>query len=156
MLRLNLQKEPYWLELPAKVRVKVRPLTTTLMSAAQSQVIKQIRENDKITDTDEKLGLSEALLIKALARLSLIEWEGVLLPDDDAIAPINENTVSDLMDIWFIAQEFWKQYSNSLQLLEIEGNESGLEPSGISEEGQSIARAVLMPTSPAAIGKTKK
>ena len=44
MLRLNLKKEPYWMDLPSGVRVRVRPLSTAIMNAAQSLVIKQIKE----------------------------------------------------------------------------------------------------------------
>ncbi|TAF38296.1 MAG: hypothetical protein EAZ66_06560 [Alphaproteobacteria bacterium] len=42
MLKLDLQKKPYWLELPAGIRVKVRPFTSALMNAAQLSVKKQI------------------------------------------------------------------------------------------------------------------
>ena len=85
MLRLNLKKEPYWIDLPADVKVKVRPLSTAIMSAAQSSVIKRItdwRQERKsrfdvgadmsdvpdVDDEETRLGLSESLLIKALAR----------------------------------------------------------------------------------------
>ncbi len=158
MLRLNLKKEPYWLELPAAVRVKVRPLTTAVMSAAQSQVIKQIiamREACKtdptlpdVDDDQTRLSLSESLLIKALARNSIIEWEAVMLPDSDALAPINDQTVNDLMDIWFVAQEYWKQYTSSLSLLDAEGNGSGLAPSGTSAAGQDTAESATTNNSP--------
>ena len=36
MLRLNLAREPYWLDLGRGVRVRVDPLTTALMVAARS------------------------------------------------------------------------------------------------------------------------
>ena len=36
MLRLNLAREPYWLDLGLDVRVRVEPLTTALMVAARS------------------------------------------------------------------------------------------------------------------------
>lgn len=162
MLRLNLKKEPYWMQLPASVRVKVRPLTTAVMSAAQSQVIRQIvaiREACKtdltlpdVDDEQTRLALSESLLIKALGRGAIIEWEGVMLPDSDALAPISDQTVNDLMDIWFMAQEFWKQYTNSLSLLDAEGNGSGLAPSGISAAGQDTAESATTKGSPAPEG----
>lgn len=149
MLRLNLKKEPYWLELPANVRLYVRPLTTAIMSAAQSQVIKRIlamREERKadptlpdIDDEQTRLGLSESLLIKALARGAVIEWQGVMMPESDDPASVNDQTVQDLMDIWFIAQEFWKQYTSSLFLLEAEGNGSGLAANGTMAAGRGTA-----------------
>jgi hypothetical protein len=157
MLRLNLKKEPYWLELPAEVKVKVRPLSTAIMSAAQSSVIKQItdwRQERKsrleigadagdlpdVDDEETRLGLSESMLIKALARGAIIEWQGVLIAKGDAPASVNDQAVNDLMDIWFVAQEFWKQYTNSLTLLEAEGNGSGLAVSGTSAAGLDIAK----------------
>ncbi len=162
MLRLNLKKEPYWMQLPASVRVRVRPLTTAVMSAAQSQVIKHIiamREACKtdptlpdIDDEGTRLALSESLLIKALARGAIIEWEGVMLPDSDALAPISDQTLGDLMDIWFVAQEFWKQYTSSLALLDTEGNGSGLAPNGTLAAGQDIAESATTSSFPAPEG----
>lgn len=157
MLRLNLKKEPYWLDLPAGVKVKVRPLSTAIMSAAQSSVIKQItdwRQERKsrldigtdvsdLPDVDDeltRLGLSESMLIKALARGAIIEWQGVLASEGDASPQVTHQNVGDLMDIWFVAQEFWKQYTASLSLLEAEGNASGLAAAGTSAAGLDIAK----------------
>ncbi len=160
MLRLNLKKESYWLDMPANVRLHVRPLTTAIMSAAQSQVIKRIlamREERKadpalpdVDDDQTRLGLSESLLIKALARGAIIEWQGVLMPDSDTSAPVNDQSVHDLMDIWFIAQEFWKQYTSSLFLLEAEGNGSGLAANGTTAAGRATATRARKRKSPAA------
>src|SRR4051812_43732848 len=137
MLRLNLKKEPYWLELPAKVRLLVRPLSTAIMSSAQSLVIKQITSQEVANP-----GLSESLLIKALGHSAIIEWQGVMNAEGTEPAPVNEQNINDLMDIWFIAQEFWKQYTSSLFLLEEEGN--GLEPAvnGTSAVGSAIVKSV--------------
>ncbi len=171
MLRLNLKKEPYWLDLPAGVKVKVRPLSTAIMSAAQSSVIKQItdwRQERKsrtdigadvsdLPDVDDeltRLGLSESMLIKALACGAVIEWQGVLGSVGDTVSPVNHQTVNDLMDIWFVAQEFWKQYTASLSLLEAEGNASGLAAAGTSAAGLDIAKDAMTKNSRAV--KVKK
>lgn len=167
MLRLNLQKEPYWLDLPADVKLKVRPLSTAIMSAAQSSVIKQItdwRQERKsrlevgadvsdlpdVDDEETRLGLSEALLIKAMARGAVIEWQGVLNSAGDAPAAVNDQAVNDLMDIWFIAQDFWKKYTASLSLLDAEGNGYRLAASGTSAAGQDIAEPATTKPSRAA------
>lgn len=156
MLRLNLKKEPYWLDLPADVKLKVRPLSTAIMSAAQSSVIKRItdwRQERKsrlevgadvsdlpdVDDEETRHGLSESLLIKAMARGAVIEWQGVLNSAGDAPAVVNDEAVNDLMDIWFIAQDFWKKYTASLSLLDAEGNVSGLAVNGTSAAGQDTA-----------------
>jgi hypothetical protein len=150
MLRLNLKKEAYWMDLPSGVRVRVRPLTTAIMNAAQSTVIKQIKalQADEAADIrpnlqneESRFGLSEALLVKALALAGIIEWEGVMNAAGDAPAPVDEQSVYDLMDIWFIGQEFWKQYTASYFTLEVEGNESRPGANGTTAAGLDTAPA---------------
>lgn len=170
MLKLNLQKEPYWLELPAQVRVKVKPLSSAVMQVAQNQAVREMLELRKeraarlesgadvtgipdIDDSHIRNALSETLLINALARQAILEWEGVMLPDNDAPAPVNAQTVADLMDIWFIAQEFWKQYTRSLDLLAIEGNGSRPVANGTSAAGRNTARDARKRSSRAPRGK---
>lgn len=170
MLKLNLQKEPYWLTLAPGVRVKVRPLTTAIMSAAQAEVIKEmlaIREerqrrlemNADVSDVPDidnehiRLGLSEALLIKALARSAILEWEGVLQPDSDASAPVADHAVNEVMDVWYIAQAFWKRYTGSVSLVETEGNGSRPAANGTSAAGRATARRAKKPISPVAEAK---
>jgi len=167
MLRLNLKKQPYWTDLPAGVRVKLRPLSTAIMSAAQSCVIKQITgwrrecisrleagadigDIPDVDDEETRLGLSEALLIKALARGAILEWQGVLTGDGDAPAAVSDQAVNDLMDIWFIAQDFWKHYTDSLFLLEAEGNASRPAANGTSAAGRDIAQPAMTKPFPAA------
>ena len=137
MLKLDIKTEPYWIELPAKVRVKVKPVSTAIMSAAQSMALdnyRQLVESGELDPANDALrkGMSESLLIKALARLSIVEWEGVLAADNDNLAPINDKTVSDLMDIWLLAQEFLKIYVTQFKLLETEGNVLAPAANGIS------------------------
>ena len=137
MLKLNLKTEAYWIDLPGKAKVKVKPISTAVMSAAQSMALENYRqlvdsgELDPANDALRK-GMSESLLIKALARLSIIEWEGVLASDSDDLAPINDKTVSDLMDIWLLAQDFLKLYVTQFKLLETEGNVSAPAANGTS------------------------
>lgn len=166
MLKLNLQKEPYWLELPAQVRVKVKPLTSAVMQMAQNQAVREMLELRKERDSRMETGadvtgipdigdphtrnaLSETMLVKALARQAILEWEGVMLPDSAAPAPVNAQTADDLMDIWFIAQEFWKQYTRSLDLLESEGNGSRPAANGTSAAGRNTAGGARKRSSPA-------
>ena len=163
MLRLNLKKEPFWMDLPSGVRVRVRPLTTAIMNAAQSMVIKQIKalqaeESADIRPNFEseeiRLGLSEALLVKALAVGAVIEWEGVMNAAGDAPATVNEKGVCELMDIWFVGQEFWKQYTTSYFALEVEGNASRPGVTGTLAAGLPTAPAASPKASPAAKAKT--
>lgn len=156
MLRLNLQKEPYWMDLPSGVRVRVRPLSTAIMNAAQSLVIKQIKEMQEDEsvlkpnlDVDSiRFGLSEALLVKALAQAAIIEWEGVMQSEGDTAAQVTQQSVAELMDIWFIGQEFWKQYTTSYFVLEVEGN--------ASRPGVNGTTAAGLPTAPVASRKNSR
>ena len=137
MLKLDLKTEAYWIDLPAKVRVKVKPVSTAIMSAAQSMALDNYRhlvESGELDPANEALrsGISESLLIKALARLSIVEWQGVLAADSDDLAPVNDKNVSDLMDIWLLAQEFLKAYVTQFKLLETEGNVLAPAANGIS------------------------
>jgi hypothetical protein len=147
MLKLKLKREPYWIDLPSSVRLFVRPLSTAIMSAAQSSVIKDIaalkEKKDAILDAktdDEHRGLYHSLLIKAVARHAIIKWENVLSQDSDEIAPVVDKNINDLMDIWFMAQDFWRQYTDALSMLESEGKFSGLEQSGTSVAGPDTAK----------------
>jgi len=44
MLKLNIQTEPYWLELGIGVRVKVRPCTSPIFYAARALMNKRLTE----------------------------------------------------------------------------------------------------------------
>jgi len=144
------------MDLPSGVRVRVRPLSTAIMNAAQSIVIKQIKEMQEDEsvlkpnlDVDSiRFGLSEALLVKALAQAAIIEWEGVMQPEGDAVAKVTQQSVAELMDIWFIGQEFWKQYTTSYFVLEVEGN--------ASRPGVNGTTAAGLPTVPAASRKNSR
>jgi len=137
MLKLDIKTEPYWLDLPGTVRVKVTPVTTAIMSAAQAMALDDYRKLadsggiDPMNDAMRK-GTSESLLIKALARLAIVEWEGVALADGGDAAPLNDQTIGKLMDIWLVAQEFLKAYVTQFTLLVTEGNVSAPVASGTS------------------------
>ena len=58
------------------------------------------------------------------------------------------------MDIWFIAQEFWKTYTDSFSLLEAEGKSLKKDAAGTLEEEAVTAKPVRSQASHAA--KVKK
>ena len=71
MIRLDLSREPRWLDLGHGVRLRVAPLTTSLMAAARSDPsvtgLPEGASNETIAVT----------MAKALARLVVLDWEGV-------------------------------------------------------------------------------
>ena len=137
MLKLDIKTEPYWIDLPSNVRIKVKPITTAVMSAARALSLADYRnmvdggELDPNNDAQRK-GASDSLLIKALARLSIIEWSGVYDAAGEQPVPVNDQNIISLMDIWLVAQEFFSAYITQMSLLEIEGNVSAPAANGIS------------------------
>ena len=113
MLRLDLQREPVWLDLGHGVRVHVRPCTTALVMAARAAIPRALDA--------ASVGERTAALVKALARLAIDGWEGV---GDAAGQPIELTAagVDALMDLWPIAEAFERLYFGPALLLDEEKN----------------------------------
>ena len=110
MITLNLRKNPYWIDLPDNVRVFVKPVTTAIMNTAQSEVVK----NFKDTDAKPNDGQIQSDLIKALARKSIIKWENVSMANTDKPAEPSATNINQVMDIWYLAQDFWNKYATNI------------------------------------------
>lgn len=114
MIRLDMKREPYWLDLGYDVRVQVRPATTALVMAARVTALKEA-----VADADA--GVRSAALIKKLAELAIIAWEGVG-DSEDNLAEVAPEAVSALMDLWPIADAFERLYLAPTLILEQEKN----------------------------------
>ena len=112
MITLNLKRENYWLDLISGVRVHVRPASTALVMAARVAALKE--------DGDEP-ALRSTTLIKRLAQLAIVEWDGVGGEDGEAL-PVTPEGVFALMDLWPIAEAFERLYLGPALLLEQEKN----------------------------------
>ncbi len=112
MIKLDLKREDYWLDLGYGVRVKVHPASTALVMAARVSALK--------ADTEDAGGRSAAL-IKKLATLAITEWEGVA-DDEGNPASVTNEGVEALMDLWPIADAFERLYLSPTLLLEQEKN----------------------------------
>lgn len=137
MLKLDIKTEPYWLGLPCGIRVRVKPVSTAVIGAAQAMALKEYRallDGGMLDPLNEELrnATSDSLLITALAQLAILEWEGVIAADGGEPAPVNGRTVGDLMQIWLVAQAFFKSYTEQFNLLETEGNVSAPAANGTS------------------------
>ena len=117
MIRLDLKREPHWLDLGHGVRLHVRPCTTALVMAARAATARQARS----VPTDEAAGTLTATFVKILARLAVDEWEGVGDAEGQPAAVTPEG-VEALMDLWPIADAFERQYLGPALLLEEEKN----------------------------------
>ena len=77
-------------------------------------------------------GYIRVLLIECLAGEAILDWEGVFEKDGVTPAELERHKVSQLMDIWYIGQSFYEQYTSSLNILHLEGNGSRTAAHGIS------------------------
>lgn len=112
MIRLDLKREPYWLDLGHGVRVQVRPATTALVMAARVTAL-----NEETDDT----GARGAMLIKKLAELAILAWEGIG-DSEDKPAEVTPEAVAALMDLWPVADAFERLYLGPTLILEQEKN----------------------------------
>jgi hypothetical protein len=125
MIRLDLSREPRWLDLGHGARLRVGPLTTSLMAAARSDpVVISLPEGA----SNETIAVAMA---KALARLVVLDWEGV---GDEAgePVPVTPEGIDALLDILPLFEAFQLRYVSKGLLLEQEKNGSAPSPNGTS------------------------
>ena len=147
MLSLKIPTEPYWIDLKAGVRVQVRPFTSAVFYAAQA-VARQKLGTDALENAALEEGRRIASFTTALAKVGILAWDGVLLPDSDESAPVNDQTVGDLMSFWTLADEFRTQYTGLKELLDAEKKPSLSDANGISAAEQPIAPDAVNSDSP--------
>jgi hypothetical protein len=94
MIRLDLKREPHWLDLGRGARLHVRPCTTALMMAARADAQRAVTSS---ASDSEAAGIRSAALI-----LAILDGDGV---GDAAgnVAPVTPDSVDALMDLWPIA-----------------------------------------------------
>ena len=133
MLTLDLTNAPFWCDLVPGVRVKLHPLTTALMVAARS--------DPAIADLPKDARTEEAALAmaKALARMAILDWEGV---GDAEGAPlvVSPEAIDALLDIWPIFEAFQTVYVEKGLLLDSEKNASSPVLSGSSVGATATAQ----------------
>ena len=135
MIRLDLKREPHWLDLGHGVRVQVRPCTTALMMAARAEVKRTAMPS--MNDT-QAAGERTAALVKALGRLGIQDWQGVGDAEGEP-APLTAEGVDALLDLWPMAEAFERLYLGPALLLDEEKNASAPAPNGSSAAGPRTA-----------------
>ncbi len=138
MLKLDLSNEPAWLDLGHGVRVNLRPLTTALMVAARNDPAVQGLSEDA---TDEESAL---VFAKALARVAILDWEGIGDADGNPI-PVCPEAIGALLDLWPLFEAFQTGYVARGLLLEQEKNASSPLPAGSSVGATDTAKPVRKP-----------
>ncbi len=133
MLRLNLAREPYWLDLGHGVRLHVEPLTTALMMAARADpAVEALPE----TAGQDLLALAMA---QAVARRSVLDWDGVGDAEGNPLLVTPEG-ITALLEVWPIFEAFQLAYVAKGLVLEQEKNASAPSPSGTSAGASATAR----------------
>ena len=132
MLTLDLATEPRWLDLPLGVRLKLRPLTTTLMIAARS--------DPALRGLPAEAGDEAVALVfgKALARIAILDWEGVGDAAGDPV-PVSPEGIDALLDLWPVFERFQTGYVARGLELDAEKNASAPSPTGSGAGARATA-----------------
>ena len=114
MLKLNLKREDYWLDLGYGVSVMVLPPSTALIMAARTVAARSLFE-------DEPIGARTARFLTELAQTAFLEWKGVYTENGEP-ADFTDENVHALMELWPIADAFERLYLAPSLLLDQEKN----------------------------------
>ena len=155
MLRLKVNKEPYWLELGYGVKVKVKPCNSAVfyeakayMNAKLADMAKEYKSNktaglpvvEDVENPIKREALADRYLLIGLGIAGILEWNGVFEAYEDRAAPLTESKIDELFsNFWAVAENFRNQYCGLHELLEAEKNASTPEPNGTSATGETIA-----------------
>ena len=168
MIRLKIQKEPYWLELGYGVKVKVKPCTSAVFYEAKAYMNSKLAELAKVYKANKDAGitnetasdienpvkreaLADKFLLIGLGIAGILEWDGVMEADEDKSAPLTENKIDELFsNFWAVAENFRSQYCGLREVLEAEKNVSTPAPDGISAMGEATAEDAEKTAKPSA------
>lgn len=158
-IRLGLPREPRWIDLAGTARVLVRPATTALISAAQHAAMAEadaIRagrlglidagasvDGLDVDDPHIAAGLAHDLMVRALARYLVTDWDGVFDADGNALA-FDAALLPQLMAIEDVAAAFWRHVLEPERQRAAEGNASAPSPNG-TLAGAPDTAAVVSP-----------
>ena len=135
MIRLDLKREPYPLDLGHGVTVTVAPLTSALLMAARHDPAVNAPPTDSPTATADRT----LALVKAVGRLGILAWEGIGDVEGNVIEP-NPERIDALLDLYPIAESFERFYLGPALLLDVEKNVSPPSPNGTSAGADATAR----------------
>ena len=159
MIRLIKRAERRDIDLGFGVTVTVKPVTTWVHRAAQHSAERMVRELayegglieaaggsiHDIPDLHQRegmLGLRDQLMLQALARHAISEWQGVAGEDGAPIPPSPEAVDVLIRDHPAIAATFETEYLRELTAMYAEGNGSGAAATGTSAAAPATADTV--------------
>lgn len=144
MLKLNLSRDPSWIDLAHGVRVEVEPVSSTIMLGAREGL-------------DEGTGLAASVAYsKAVGRRAIRAWEGVMDEKGHAL-PVSDEAVDALFEQSIeCLSAFNRAYVYKGNAVVDEGNGSSPSPSGASEGATDTAEAAQGDATPAPKSKTAR
>jgi hypothetical protein len=166
MIDLAQRAEPYEIALPYGLSVKVRPLTTAGMAAAQAgarraveAIERQARERTEaglapdglpdLSAAGERDGFYQAQLIRELAVRHVTSWTGIELGGGPA--PPTPANIAAAMELYPVGERFFQEFTLRQVLLNAAKNGCGPSAAGTSSraEGPNTATPVAMTDCPA-------
>ena len=149
MLKLKIQKEPYWLELGSSVKVKVKPCNSSVFYEAKAFMNNRVAETAKLYKSNKENGIIDPSIpnwedvSKREAFAGIIEWDGVLEAESDEKAPLTPKKIEELFsNFWVVAENFRQQYCGIQEILEAEKNAFTSAQNGTSETDEPTAKDV--------------
>ena len=158
MLKLKINKEPYWLDIGYGVKVKVKPCTSAVfyeakayMNAKLADLAKEYKASkdaglavsDDIENPVKREALADKFLLIGLGIAGILEWQGIQEADTEEKAPLTEAKIDELFsNFWVVAENFRNQYCGLRELLDAEKNDFSSDPSGTSETDEATVKDV--------------
>ena len=94
MLKLSIDREPFWLDVMPGVRIKLRPVTVAAILAARAAAAEVLRKGGE--DAETRAGFA---FTRGLARSGIVEWEGIGNKDGNPVAPTPE-AIDAALECW--------------------------------------------------------
>lgn len=156
MLTLNFNTAPYWIDIidGTGIRFKVRPFSSTLLERAHDMADAMIARDaaalapaspDAVAgndDADQQVTsrrVRRATLTIAVAKLVIIEWEGVEGADGSPV-PVSPEAIEFAVDLPLINQGFGEKYVNPGIVMGLEKKGFAPLPNGNSAGAQNTAK----------------
>lgn len=94
MLKLSIDREPFWLDLVPGVRVRLRPITVAAILVARAAAAEVLRAGGEDAEIQAGLAFSSTL-----ARAGIAAWEGIGDAEGHPVEPTPDH-VDAALDLW--------------------------------------------------------
>jgi hypothetical protein len=94
MLKLALDREPFWLDLVPGVRAQFRPVSVAAILVARAAAAEVLRAGRD--DADVRAGLA---FTRSLAQSAILAWDGIGDADGNPVEP-TPDTIDQALELW--------------------------------------------------------